>query len=122
MGRGRRVGKGKGRERCYSGSKGPRVGEEDPPLSECPVMGCQGVRVGSVLPGIGIPRDGKALVAKSEPVVKAKESWERGSLDQWRGLGVVMRKARTEDLVLGFLEVALSSRGTEGTMIQSQKP
>lgn len=44
-------------------------------------MGCQGVGVANVPPGICILRDEKALVEKSDPVVKVKESWVRGSLD-----------------------------------------
>lgn len=77
--RSRYGGKGKGQEIWYLGSKGPPVGEEDP-LLKCHMMGCQEVGLGNVLPGIWIPRDEKALVAKSDPVIKVKESWVRGSL------------------------------------------
>lgn len=57
------------------------------------VVGGQEIGVGNGLLGIQISREEKALVTKSDPVVKVKESQRRGSLDWKRELGVVMGKS-----------------------------
>lgn len=69
---------------------------------ECYVVGGQEIGVGNGLLGIQISREEKALVTKSDPVVRVKESQRRGSLDWKRELGVVMEKAQAKGLVLGL--------------------
>lgn len=91
------------------------MGQQDL-LSECHVVGeggRQGLGVGNSLPGIQNPREQKALVTESDPVVRVKKSQLRessASVREWRG---AVGKAQTERLVLGLPEGLLRRQGTE---------